>query len=290
MPRQQARIAVVFVMLLAASCSTATISSPETSTGPSVPASPVSSSTPRLSRPSHAAATQPGLRSLPFGCSPTEGRCQDLAAGTYVTTGEFAFMPGFTVTLPAGWSSAAQIAGELTLYAVGDPNVNDSLNFWRDIAATDSTGGAAEGVGRTPEAIAEFLAKDPRLIVTERGTAVIGDGLAAISLVIGVDPAGPMDDPEDCPGDSCANFLTDPFYWDGALGITVNSSEDPSMACPCSHAMRLYLASVGSASRPHTLAVAVLVYAPDAAAELEAFEAAVAPIIASVRLPAEVAP
>ncbi len=67
---------------------------------------------------------------------------------------------------------------------------------------------------------------------------------------------------------------------------SVNSFEDPKLACPSSHAIRLYLASIGSASDPHTFAVAVMVYAPDPDSELATFQADVQPINDSIRLPA----
>lgn len=191
------------------------------------------------------------------------------------------------VTLPAGWSSAEQDAGEFNLHAVGDTNLNDMLSFWSDIVAVDPTGHPAVGVGATPQDLADYLANDPDLTVSDSGTATIGNAIPAITLVIRVNSTGPSDDPPDCPGDHCAFPLTDPYYWDGPIGITVNSSEDPRLACPCSHALRLYLASIGSASNPHTFVVAVMVYAPDPDAELATFQADVQPIIDSIRLPAE---
>ena len=221
------------------------------------------------------------------GCSPGVTRCEDLTAGTYATTGQFAFMPGLVVTLPPGWSSAEQDAGEFNLYPVSDTNLNDMLVFWLDVVAAGPTGQPVPGIGTTPQELADFLANDPSLIVSERGTATIGDGIRATTLVMQVNPTGPKDDPEDCPGDRCAFPLHDPRHWDGAIGITVNSFEDPQQACPCSHAIRLYLASIGSASDPHTFAVAVMVYASDPESELASLQADVQSMIDSIRLPAE---
>lgn len=251
---------------------------------PSETHSPVIAS-PVVPAPSPTEAPSPGPIHLSVGCSPTVIRCQSLPAGTYVTTGNHAFLPGLVVTLPAGWSSSEQDAGEFSLHTVGDKNRNDSLLFWHDIVAVDHTGSRAAGVGTAPQDLVDFLVADPRLIVSKPSATTIGNGLSALALTIRVDPAGPNDDPEQCPGDSCANFLTDPAYWEGPIGITVNSSEDASLACPCSHAVRLFLASYGQASDPHTLAVAVVVYAPDPDAELALFQQLVAPIIDSVRLP-----
>jgi len=85
------------------------------------------------------------------------------------------------------------------------------------------------------------------------------------------------------PGDACANPLRDP--WEGTFGITVNSREDPSPACPCSHAVRLFFATIGPTSDPHTFVVAVVAYAPDPMAEPALLQAKVQPILDSVRVP-----
>jgi hypothetical protein len=260
---------------------TLTISACASTTG-----TPSLSPSPQSVQPSPSQSSSAGPIPLDVGCSPSSPRCQDLPAGTYVLTGTYAFMPDLVVTVPAGWSSAEQDAGEFNLHEVSDANLNDMLLFWHDLVAVDQTGHPAAGIGTTPQELADFLAGDPRLIVTDRGTATIGDGIAAITLLMQVNPTGPSDDPQGCPGDSCANALIDPIYWDGAFGITVNSSEDPNLACPCSHAVRLYLASVGPASSPTTFVVAVVVYAPDPGADLARFEADVQPIIDSIQLPA----
>jgi hypothetical protein len=270
---------VILVALVTTACSGGTVS-------PAPSASAVQPSPPSV-QPSPSQSYPAGPIPLLVGCTASTSRCQDLTAGTYATAGGHAFMPGLVVTLPAGWSSAEQDAGEFNLHAVGDTNLNDMLSFWGDIAVADQTGHPAAGIGTTPQELADFLANDPDLIVSERGTATIGNAIPAITLVMRVNPTGPSDDPADCPGDHCAFPLTDPSHWDGPLGITVNSSEDPKLACPCSHAVRLYLASIGSASNRHTFVVAVMVYAPDPDAELAIFEPDVQPIIDSIRLPAK---
>jgi hypothetical protein len=273
------RSAVIVGALLISACNGGTVS-------PAPSASSVQPSPPSV-QPSPSQSYPAGPIPLLVGCTASTSRCQDLAAGTYATAGGHAFMPGLIVTLPAGWSSAEQDAGEFSLHRVSDTKLNDMLFFWHDIVAADQTGHPAAGIGATPQDLADFFADDPDLIVSERGTATIGNAIPAITLVMRVNPTGPSDDLPDCPGDHCASPLTDPSYWDGPLGITVNSSEDPTLACPCSHALRLYLASIGSASNPHTFVVAVMVYAADPDAELAIFDAAVQPIIDSVRLPGE---
>jgi hypothetical protein len=280
--RRQLALAMVLCSALTVSaCSGVTVGPSQRPSPGSVPASP------RSTKPSPSEASPAGPIPLLVGCSPGFSRCEDLPAGTYVTSGTYAFMPGLMVTVPAGWSSAEQDAGEFNLHAVDDTNLNNVLMFWRDVVAAGPTGDPVAGIGATPQDLADFLASDPSLIVSDRRIATVGVGIRAITLVISVNPTGPMDDPEDCPGDRCAFPLIDASHWDGAFAITVNSFEDPELACPCSHAVRLYLASIGSASDPHTFVVAVAVYSPDTDAELTRFEADVQPIIDSVRLRAQ---
>jgi len=221
---------------------------------------------------------------LLVGCSASVSWCQDIPAGTYVITGAYGPLPGLVVTLPAGWSSSEQDRGECTLHPVDGNLANDVLMVWRDIVAVDQTGQPAAGIGTTPQDLADFLATDPRLVVSERDTTTIGNGIPAITLVMRVNPTGPNDDPEYCPGDTCANTIT-AAIWGRTYGMTVNSFEDPELACPCSHLVRLYLVSIGPASDPGTFVVAVQVYAPDPDSELAMFQADVQPIINSIRLP-----
>lgn len=225
---------------------------------------------------------------IPYGCDASTVRCQDFAPGTYVTDGRWAFLRGLQVTLLAGWSSSEQDAGEFNLHRVTDPNANRVLLFWRDVEAVDQNGKVAPNVGKTPADLTAFLSRDPSVIATAPENVTIGDGIRAISIVITVSPKAVLPSPNDCPGLTCAGPLRDFKHWDGVFGITINSNEDPTLGCPCSHAARLSFATIGGASDPHTFVVAVLVYGPDPKAALAAFQTQVQPIIDSLRIPAVV--
>lgn len=236
--------------------------------------------------PSPSQSSEESPISLVEGCSEAVSWCQDIPAGTYVISEGYGPLPGLVVTIPADWSSSEQDRGEFNLYPVdGNPD-NDILMFWRDVVAADQTGQPAAGIGTTPADLAEFLATDPRLVVSDRDTTTIGNGIPAVTLVMRVSTTGPNDDPEYCPGDICANVLT-AAIWGHTYGIALNAFEDPTLTCPCSHAVRLYLVSIGPASDPGTFVVAVQVFAPDPDSDLAAFQEDVQPIIDSIRLAAE---
>jgi hypothetical protein len=219
-----------------------------------------------------------------FGCSPTAARCQDIPPGTYVTAGVSAFLRGLVLTLPAGWSSWEQDAGEFRLQRADDPARDDVLMFWRDIVAVDVDGHPAAGVGKTAQDLVDYLSGDPRLVASTPESATLGDGLPALTMVISAKVGGPVDDPT-CPGEACANPLMDPVHWPGPFGIALNVGEDPKVTCPCSHKVRLYFATIGSASDPHTFVAAVVAYANDPEAELAHFQAEVQSILDSLRFP-----
>ena len=103
-------------------------------------------------------------------------------------------------------------------------------------------------------------------------------------MIISVAPDGPIDDPQ-CPGEACANPLIDPVHWGGPFGIALNVKQDPELACPCSHNVRLYFSTIGSPSTPHTFITALVVYGADPAAALSTFQGVVQPILDSVRPP-----
>ena len=281
---------LLLVMLAAGAmgCATAVPNSPTSPIASPTPersaSAPPATSGPRVSSPAESGSVVPSPVPLMFGCSASEARCQHIPAGTYTTAGVYAFLPGLIVTLPDGWSSWEQDAGEFRLQRAADPNGNDVLMFWRDVAAVDVHGDPAVGVGMTPEDLVAFLRDDPRLITSQPQMTTIGAGLPAQSLVISAAPNGPIDDPE-CPGEACANPLMDFVHWGGPFGIVLNSHEDPSLTCPCSHNVRLYLTTIGSQSDPHTFIAAVVAYAHDPAAELASFQTEVQPILNSLRLP-----
>ena len=114
------------------------------------------------SRPLPSASASPQATPIPltYGCAPKVARCQNIPAGTYTTAGQYAFLPGLTATIPAGWSSWEQDAGEFNLHQVSDQNANNVLYFWRDMAAVGADGLVAPGVGRTPADLVAFLTSD----------------------------------------------------------------------------------------------------------------------------------
>ena len=54
------------------------------------------------------------------GCS--DGAPCELSAGTWTLTGDYSFILGMEVTVPDGWRSLEQDAGEFTLFPLDHPN------------------------------------------------------------------------------------------------------------------------------------------------------------------------
>jgi hypothetical protein len=197
-----------------------------------------------------------------------------LAAGTWVTAGDNAFIPGLAVTLPDGWSSHGVEIGELDLIPTDHPA--DAIFLWKDVAAIESNGETPKvlnDVPRTPEGLTASFRKNPDLVVSTPTETTIAGGIPALTYVIGVSPSAAYTS-RGCPSyPTCANILTDPvhfepdrFYAIGAPGV-----------------VRLYLATVGTATDRHTFVIGLDATDPT---ELERFSVVAAPIIASIRLPA----
>jgi len=235
--------------------------------------------------PSAAAATPIPIGTDPNECS-TGSPCHCLhdspcqfGAGTYATYGRWAFLPGLTMTIPGGWYSTEQDAGEFNLlhtkYGQG------GLFFWRDMIPVDPDGNHLLDLPSTPQGLTDWFTANPRLTVTEPESVTIGQGIEATTFTFTTAPGALNPDPGDCPdyppgAAVCFPLMTDPVHWGG--------SWDTASA----HAMRLYLASIGPDASPHLLLVAVLgtVEAPstetDPFVELERIEAAVQPILDSL--------
>ena len=214
---------------------------------------------------------------LPCHCA-HDSPCQ-FAGGTYATFGRWAFLPGLAMTIPGGWSSTEQDAGEFNLlnssYGLG------GLFFWRDMIPVDPEGNPLVDVPSTPEALTDWFTANPNLTVTEPESVTIGHGIDATTFTFATAPGALNTDPA-CPdyppGTAvCFGLITDPVHW-GASGWWIASA----------HATRLYLASIGPDSSPHLLLVAVLgtIEAPstetDPFVELARIEAAVQPILDSL--------
>ena len=88
----------------------------------------------------------------------------------------------------------------------------------------------------------------------------------------------------DCPAEACISLLTDPVHWQGTFELLRDMrTQDPD--CPCSQAVRLYVASIGRDLHPHTFVIAMSTFGPDPLASLAAWEAEVEPIIDSILVP-----
>jgi hypothetical protein len=213
----------------------------------------------------------------PCHCTP-ESPCQ-FAGGTYTTFGRWAFLPGLTLAIPAGWYSNEQDAGEFnvlhTNYGQG------GLFFWRDMIPVDPEGNHLADVPSTPEALTDWFTANPDLIVTEPESVTIGRGIAATTFTFVASLGARNLDPEGCPNFPpgaavCFGLITDPAHWDGSWWIA------------SAQATRLYLASIGPDTSPHLLLVAVLGTVEDPSTEtdpfveLERIEAAVKPILDSL--------
>lgn len=227
---------------------------------------------------------------IPIGTDPDECRsgapchCSEDApcqfeGGTYATFGRWAFLPGLTMTIPAGWYSTEQDAGEFSL-AHPDLGVSGLL-FWRDMIPVDLEGNHLANVPSTPQGLTGWLRANPNLIVSEPEAVTIGQGIEVTTFTFSTSPGAPKAPPlSDCPNwppgaASCFPILTDPMFWDGAWWTA------------SIHATRLYLASIGPASSPHLLIVAVIgepsvSIEADPLVELERIEEAVQPILDSL--------
>ena len=280
-------VLVVAIALITAGCSGSAgprSASPVAVSRPSVTAaaaadpSPSAASIPGSSQPSVRAQstpipiwTGPGDRvaGAPGQCGGPSGPCK-FTAGTYQTYGRWAFLPGLTMSIPDGWNSWEQDAGEFNLINPDFPDGN-GLFFWRDVIPVEPDGTHITTVPSTVAGITSWLSANHRLRVSDPMKVVIGKGLDATTMVVDV-PDATVNKDQVCdfsPKAACINILTDPAHWDGVL--TVASIESS----------RFYLADIGPASDRHLLVVALFAQA-DPATERLRLEKAVAPILDSL--------
>lgn len=93
----------------------------------------------------------------PCDCS-GDAPCQ-FEGGTYATFGRWAFLPGLTMGIPAGWYSTAQEAGEFVLE---HPDYGDNaLFFWRDMIPVDLDGSHVADVLSTPRGLTDWFTANP---------------------------------------------------------------------------------------------------------------------------------
>jgi hypothetical protein len=242
---------------------------------------PESSSTPAPARSVTAATPVATSSSAPsvVAANHLTARCSDsapcvLTAGTWVTFGDSAFIPGLAVTVPDGWSSPTANVGELKLIRSDHPD--DAIFLWKDVAAIESNGETPKvlsGVPRTPEGLTASFRKNPDFVVSTPTETTIAGGIRALTYVLGVSPSATYAS-RGCPSyPTCANILKDPahagpgdFYGIGAPEV-----------------VRLYLATVGAATDRHLFVIGLDATDP---AELERLTAVATPILASISLPA----
>jgi hypothetical protein len=241
-------------------------------------------------------ARPPGVPSnaqpLLFGCADGVARCTDIAPGTYYTAGEWALLPGLTFTLPAGWSSLANEAGELELHRTGDDH--DEIMVWRDVVPSID-GQAAVDAPSDPGSWIARLAGDPCLAVSEPERAVLGDwidlrggkqaDLQALTVSVGVSDKAAYK-AASCPASGNVAILFDPMHWERGFEVGGDEMNDPG--CPCHSVQRLYFASIGYVSHRHLLVVALQSFGPTAHvdAQMTALRAAAQPILDSLIAPA----
>jgi hypothetical protein len=216
------------------------------------------------------AAASPAAHVVPLlgGCS-HEVPCK-LQAGTYETSGRWAFLRGLRVTVPAGWFSEEQDAGEFNLHPVDQPDA--VLFFSKDIVATanDLAGTPLAGVSGTADGFTSWLTSNPDLVVTRPLPAMVGH-VQAIVVDVQTSPTA-MNVDSGCPAKPCVSFLRDVKHWEGPLSI--------------SHAevVRMYVGTIGPADRLHTF-VAAIDFPGTQGAALETFTERVRPILDSVVIP-----
>jgi hypothetical protein len=181
--------------------------------------------------------------------------------------------------VPDGWKSTEQDAGEFNLL---NPDFPDSgVFFWRDMIPVEPDGTVLTDVPSTVAGITDWFTANAQLVVTDPVDVIIGKGVKTTMFVVDVADGAVNLDPfcdEKPTKPACFPILTDPAHWDGAWWVA------------STHRTRYYLATIGPATDPHLLLVAVVGstmdpgphVAADPAAELLRFEKVVAPILDSL--------
>jgi hypothetical protein len=218
---------------------------------------------------------QPALgagTALKVGCSESSP-CR-LSAGTWTLTGQFSFILGMKLTVPDGWQSQEQDAGEFNIWPLDHPR--DHLFMVRDIAAVRSDGSMEQvaGVAQTEDGLIGFWRRDPNLVVSQPMPTTIANGIDATTYVISVSRKAQFKDPG-CPAyPRCADFFTDPAHWDGGVyGIGAPAE------------VRLYFATIGSGVDEHLLVIGL---EGANARALERLTHDTRPIIDSIRMPSTI--
>ena len=202
-------------------------------------APPTSTSTtnPTPSPIGHAAGVTP----LEHGCGADVARCINMPGATYETSGTWAFLRGLTVTLPTGWSSAEQDAGEFELHQATDRDQISEIYFWRDVVAWVD-GAPKPELGTTPDALAAYLLSDPRITVVEGPSRTFNvrgpDSLSptstvqarSFSVIVSKSAVTAPGTFGDCPEEACIGILSDVDHWDGGASSLTRNHCKPGVA------------------------------------------------------------
>lgn len=207
------------------------------------------------------AAASPGARSAPV---------------TYTAK---VFMKGMVMTVPdAGWLLQEDKVGTFVLNAPRGPLSGGRILFFLDPYPLGPHGKAAPvlNVGHTAPALIDWLRHDPRFVASTPVTRRIAGGLAAASIDLEVLASTPREDPQ-CTS-PCTTWLSIVQHGPGhRYGFQYGTGHGEPV--------RLYLATLGSGTPSHVLAV--LVDTPSHAA-FKPLVATAQRILAGAKLPATV--
>lgn len=157
------------------------------------------------------------------GCPENQGWCLgNLAAGTHASTiftpfvapAAWAFAYGkFSYTTPAGWANVEDCPGCYVL-AKQEAPASTAITIWNDVAAhrqdNQCTFGPAPGVGRSADAIVNWLTKLPGLTTTTPAPISVG-GLRGKMVDLAVKPTWTATCPyADPPGRALVSTFSDP--------------------------------------------------------------------------------
>jgi hypothetical protein len=195
-----------------------------------------------------------------------------LEPGTYTFVDDVApdgtLLPGLTMSTEETWTISELWIGELLLSP--DADTGHAIRIWIDMAgARDGATVEVDGPPSADELTEWLLANDEHDASAVTDVTLGRDRIPARSLVLTVSDTATTDAAiEGCP---CPELVGRPDWW-CCFGM---AAEDH---------MRLYLADIGSAEAPHTLAVSLLAPGADA---LAALEARALPVLDSLVLPDE---
>jgi hypothetical protein len=190
----------------------------------------------------------------------------DLPDGEYQTDGFFG--GAMSVAFDAGWVSPEDSSGEFSATPKGQ---DDLILFWEDVYPLED-GKRVRGVPRTVGGLLDWMGSSSQLDISAPEPGSIG-GLPATVVDVRI-AAGAVDEgtPEDpCPAAVCVGFLGFP-EWFGSWAIAGRQVQ------------RFYLSDVTYGGVDHLF---VAVVYPDDPADMKAFAATAAPILRTVRVPAD---